>query len=41
MFHHAEMDRFERSRAAELLDVLALHRHAVVRPMRALVGSPI
>jgi peptidoglycan/xylan/chitin deacetylase (PgdA/CDA1 family) len=37
MFHHAEMGKAERSRASELLDLLAGHDNAVVWPMLALV----
>jgi hypothetical protein len=33
MFHHEEMDAASRARACELLDRLAGHRNAVIRPM--------
>jgi hypothetical protein len=39
MFHHAEMDGNERTRAAELLDLLAGHASARVESMRALVPT--
>ncbi len=39
MFHHAVMDANERAVAGELLDLLASHRNAVVRPMRELLRS--
>jgi hypothetical protein len=34
-FHHAVMDAAERLRAGELLDLLATHEHALVRPLWA------
>ena len=39
MFHHAVMDANERAVAGELLDLLASHPNAVVRPMRELLRS--
>jgi hypothetical protein len=39
MFHHAVMDESELARATELLDLLASHDNAVVRPMRSLLRS--
>jgi hypothetical protein len=41
MFHHAAMDEEDLTRAAELLDLLALSGDAVVRPMSSLIRSAV
>jgi uncharacterized protein DUF2334 len=39
MFHHEEMDDASMARAGELLDLLAGHEHAAVRPMLELASA--
>jgi hypothetical protein len=41
MLHHGRMDEEDLTRAAELLDLLASSRNAVVRPMSALIRSVV